>query len=222
MAKEYEEGEDGQSVKKSKTRRSALQIRELFGMIQEVARVKKMTRDDGKILMPKLQFVKHLINTVYGMTPDMAFQQWKDTKNTGYTEIKDGVRVCAVTKNTELNKSDGIEVKKKKRVKNAGEMKEALGNLAQDLKGFGMGSSSSNALCDMLGAGSSRGGNDEGRERKPPVDDSSDSSGPSIEEVQSSESEVPARRRKKHRRPKSDDDDEAEEDEKRNARIGVR
>lgn len=241
MAKDYDVPEDpSQKVVPCKQRRNALQIKELFGIIDQVSRVKKMTRDDGDVLFPKLMFIKHLLNTVYKMTPDKALQQWKDTKRNGYSEFQNGVRVCAIKKCTELNNSDGIEVKKKKRVRDANDMKDTFNSLARGLKASTLGTRSQGALCDMLGGGSGSRRSVSPAAANATSSEDDGSNGPCIEEVSSSDDdEAPPkkkrkkakdaddtddgeRRRKRVKGDDDDDDDDEEEDQKPSKPRGTR
>ena len=141
---------------KSKRRRSTLQLKAIDTLIENVSRVKTMTRDEGQVLRPKSRFIKHLLNAEHKMTDAKALAIWKDRKKNGYSEWVNGQLEVALPKDTELNKKDGIEVRKTKHIKDGDDRKAAFLELAKDLKGFI--ASGSNAILDIVGSGSRDGG----------------------------------------------------------------
>ena len=135
---------------KNKSRRSALQLQAVNDMIDQVCRVKQMTRDTGQVLRPKGRFIQHLLNTEYKMTPEKALKIWTDRKKDGYSEVVDGVFQVSLPKDTELNAKDGVEMRNGKNIKSGDDRRAVLADLAGDLKGFS--SSGSNAIMDIVGS----------------------------------------------------------------------
>ena len=122
----------------------------MHDVIDQVCRVKSLTRDEGQVLRPKGRFIKHLMNTEYGMTPKKALKIWKERKKTGYSEWKNGELCVAMEKDIELNNKDGIEVRKGKHLKQGDDCRAAMASLAHDLKGFS--ADGSKALMSIVGS----------------------------------------------------------------------
>ena len=120
MVKMTPPGDAGSSS--DKVRRSSLQTSELIKCIEEVVRIKSLTRDEGAQLLDKVEWCRE-VRRRRGCKIEEAWKLWKRGLKNTYTEYEGKVLKMALKKPTEINTRDGIDTRKKK--------KRALSQLAR-------------------------------------------------------------------------------------------
>ena len=173
-----------------RSRRGTMPAAELVKCIEEVVRIKSMTRDTGAQLLCRRVWCSKQMKR-RGWSKEKAKKMWIKGLKTEYTEQEDGQTVMSLKKPTELNAKDGIEIRK---VKKGPITSATLKEFGADLKGFSFGSGSASALGDMLG-----GGADADSEDHETIEGDNDEDDDGDDASSTSPSE---KRRKRHKRDK--------------------